>query len=259
MTYINLDAIENNSPWLLGPNDRGFLSRVYAGGLEKYRKRLAQIGFDHQRHVLDAGCGFGQWSFAMAQDARHVTGIDISPSRISMCRKLARANRIPNVTFLTARLEEIPYADATFSAIFCYSAIYLTDYRRSFAEFRRVLEPRGWVYICTNGPGRYLYEIIHNPNSTSDFNIRRYAFKTFWNTLTGRWDGLSPQHGARVMTPRDTAARLEALGFEIVAVGGEAEIVRERGANNHRADPFHPAKYLGLDNVFEILVRKPLS
>lgn len=67
----------------IGHNDRLFLQRIYADGLDKYTDRLQAIGFAEHEHVLDAGCGYGQWSLALAGMNQAVSACDISPLRVN--------------------------------------------------------------------------------------------------------------------------------------------------------------------------------
>jgi len=62
----------------LGQNAAAFLERVYGGGFEKYSTRLSQHGFRGFCRVLDAGCGFGQWTLALSWMNQSVEAVDIS-------------------------------------------------------------------------------------------------------------------------------------------------------------------------------------
>ena len=46
-------------------NDKLFIQRVFSKGLDSYINRLEAIGFTKKSKVLDAGCGYGQWSIAL--------------------------------------------------------------------------------------------------------------------------------------------------------------------------------------------------
>lgn len=235
----------------------GFLQRVYADGLMKYRRRLRQIGFDDSAGlVLDAGCGFGQWAFAMAELGARVIGIDCSEARIDICRQLAKAWEVREVTFEVGSIEAIPLEAGRLSAVFCYSALYYADLRRAAAEFARVLAPGGRLYICTNGPGRCLFDIIKNPNATPDFSPRLYGLRTLWNSLTGRWYDLSQRSGAHFCWPATVQAELELNGFEIIASGAEGSICVADLPATQRGEPFHQPRFLGLPAVYEILAVK---
>ena len=240
----------------LSANDVGFLQRVYSDGLDKYRERLARIGFVGVERILDAGCGFGQWTFAMAQTSKHVIGVDVDSERLSVCAQLASINDFNNVEFHRVSLEEIPDFEETFDAVFCYSVVYLTDYHKVFRNFSRSLKKGGTLYICTNGPGWYLYNIIEGPNPSIDFHPRRYGIQTFWNTLIRKRSGFSASAGARIMTPRGIKRALDKSGFEVVALGAEGTLGFGDGQNRPPA-PNYNATYMGLVNVFEVIARKP--
>ena len=240
----------------LDVNDTGFLRRVYSGGLDKYKKHLTRIGFVEKQRILDAGCGFGQWTLAMAQTSKQAIGIDINSERVSVALQLASINGFKNAEFRQAALEEVPYPEETFDAIFCYSVVYLTDYHKVFKEFFRLLKKGGDLYICTNGPGWYLYNIIAGPNPSIDFCPRRYGLQTFWNTLIGKRSGLSPRTGARVMTPANTKRALDKSGFEVTALGAEGTLAIGDD-QTLSPSPNYSATYMGLVNVFEVIARKP--
>ena len=96
----------------------GFLQRVYSGGLDKYKKQLTLIGFVGVERILDAGCGFGQWTLAMAQTSKQVIGIDVDPERLSVSTQLASINNFKNVEFRRASLEDMPDFEEAFDAVF---------------------------------------------------------------------------------------------------------------------------------------------
>ena len=240
----------------LSANDAGFLQRVYSGGLNRYRERLARIGFVGVERILDAGCGFGQWTFAMARTSKQVVGVDIDSERLSVSTQLASINDVKNVEFRRASLEEISDFEETFDAVFCYSVVYLTDCHKVFRNLFRSLKKGGYLYICTNGPGWYLYNIIEGPNPSIDFHPRRYGIQTFWNTLIRRRSGFSLSTGARLMTPSGTKRALDKSGFEVVALGAEGTL-GFGDENTIPPAPNYDATYMGLVNVFEVIARKP--
>ncbi|MCE2393432.1 class I SAM-dependent methyltransferase [Candidatus Poribacteria bacterium] len=240
----------------LSANDAGFLQRVYSDGLDKYKKHLARIGFIGVESILDAGCGFGQWTFAIAQTSKRAIGVDVDSERLSVSIQLASINDVKNVEFHRASLEDMPNFEETFDAVFCYSVVYLTDYHKVFRNFFRSLKKGGTLYICTNGPGWYLYNIIEGPNPSMDFRPRWYGIQTFWNTLIRKRSGFSRSTGARIMTPSGTKRALNKSGFEVVALGAEGTLAIGDGQISQPASNYN-ATYMGLVNVFEVIARKP--
>jgi SAM-dependent methyltransferase len=230
----------------LSPNGLAFLSRIYSDGLSKYKQRLVSLGFSDRRSVLDAGCGMGQWTMALAGMNKSVHGLDVSSDRIEVARVITASVGLQNIKYSVGQLEKLQFADSYFDGIFCYSVLYLTDFERALREFSRVLKAGGILYICSNALGRFLYEVIKCPNPTEDFNPRRYGLLTLRNTLLRKRTGLSSATGGVATSRRRTCRVLENLGFEILGAGPEGS-VGEPGRS------FHRAKYLGLENVFEVL------
>ncbi len=236
----------------LGPRDAQFLARAYAGGTDRYLSRLSAVGFMGLDNVLDAGCGFGQWSLALARLCGRVTAVDDDPARVGVA--LALAAGTPNLSVRHGSIEALPFPDATFDGVFCYSVIYYTDVRRALRELSRVLKPRGALYVCSNGLGWYLYNIVARPNRTPDFDPRTYGLKTLWTSTQYRAFGIPPRNGASVATSRRWLAHLiRSTGLEILGVGPEGSI---RVNCREAAQPFFPDRYWGLECMSEWLARK---
>jgi ubiquinone/menaquinone biosynthesis C-methylase UbiE len=233
----------------LGPNALAFLRRVYANGLDKYEQRLRALGFAHGWRGLDAGCGVGQWTFALATMCSEVHGVDTSLERLHACEQMAKTWRCANARFMKAMLEDLPFEDGSFDRVLCYSVLNLTHYEKSLQEIARVTREGGLLYISTNDFGRFLQQIIDRPNRAPDFDPRAYGLATLWNTLTGRRHGLSPQAGG-VVTRRSRVLRLlKQNGFEVIECGPEGRL---QGS----AEPFLPETYFGSLSTFDILARK---
>ena len=98
--------------------------------------------------VLDIGCGTGTLALAAKNrvgSSASVTGIDASPQMIARARKKAR--RVgAEVTFVTADVENLPYAAGTFDLVLSTVMLHhLSDGARlkCLGEVRRVLRPGG--------------------------------------------------------------------------------------------------------------------
>jgi len=233
----------------LGANTRLFFKRVYAGGLDKYARRLRALGFAGGERGLDAGCGGGQWSFALAGMCREVWGIDVSLERVDACTRIAEGMHKTNVHFVHGGLERLPFGRATFDRVLCYSVLNLVHYENAIEELARVTRPGGLVYINANGIGRYVHDIVHRRNPAPDFDPRRYSLLTLWNTLSGRRSGLSPRAGG-VVAFRGRIGRLLAdAGFAVMASGPEGTLLGG-------GEPFLAGSYAGLPSAFDVLARR---
>jgi SAM-dependent methyltransferase len=245
----NIPGLWNRLEATLGANEIAFLERVYANGLAKYERRLAAIGFEKKEHVLDAGCGMGQWTLSLSGLCRHVTGIDVSDARVRACQRIAESVGVKNISWVAGQLEALPFEDKWFDGVVCYSVLYLTDYRQVIQEFSRILQPGGLLYLSANGVGRSLYDLIKRPNPAADFDPRRYGLLTLWNTVMQKRSGFSIRNGAVAMSRRKTVHLLEAAGFDVVTSGPE-------GCAAFPNESFASGRFLGLENVFEVLATR---
>src|SRR5205823_2374054 len=66
------------------------------------------------KRVLDAACGVGYGSFALAESAAGVVGADIDPEAIAYAREHYARD---NVEFAVADLLEPPFDDASFDVV----------------------------------------------------------------------------------------------------------------------------------------------
>lgn len=132
---------------LWGPYD----SRLFEDSVELFFKRLDLAGLPRERfrgaRCLDAGCGGGRNSIAMARlGAAEVTGIDLGVQGLEDARR--RAADLPNVTFKHASILDIPFADATFDVVWCAGVLMITaDEERALDELTRVVRPGGNLYL----------------------------------------------------------------------------------------------------------------
>ena len=159
-------------------SERDFAAAEFSHGLAYYRNRLERIGFSGKR-VLDAGCGMGQYSAALAYDFERVDGIDWKTNRLDVAAKLCAAMGLDNVEFRQGSVEALPYTDGIFDAVFCYGVIMFTDMMQTINEFHRVLAPEGKLYVCLNGDGwnwKMLDERCEgNPTLRRDFEKALYT------------------------------------------------------------------------------------
>jgi len=96
------------------------------------------------RRVLDAGCGGGRLTIALAQAEAEVTGIDTSSERLEQARRRAAVADV-ELRLLEADFDSpLPFADASFDAVTNRLALMAAaDPVATLLELRRVLEPGG--------------------------------------------------------------------------------------------------------------------
>lgn len=119
--------------------------------VELFRRRLDRMGFDTGffagKTVLDAGCGGGRNTVAMAcLGAERAIGIDIGADGIADAR--LRAKGLENARFDVASILDIPFAADSFDMVWCAGVLMITaDEDRALDELTRVLRPGGFLYL----------------------------------------------------------------------------------------------------------------
>lgn len=107
---------------------------------------LARVGLQPGARVLDVACGTGIVARLAAPQVGatgHVTGIDRNAGMLDMARAQTATWR-PAVRWLAGDAEALPFAAATFDAVFCQQSVqFFTAPARAVQEMRRVLVPGG--------------------------------------------------------------------------------------------------------------------
>lgn len=71
-----------------------------------YQAAIANAGLDGSQTVIDAYCGIGTISLAVAKHAKKVYGVEIVPEAIADAKKNAQNNGIKNAEFVVGKAEE---------------------------------------------------------------------------------------------------------------------------------------------------------
>jgi len=234
----------------LGDNDRAFLRRVFSRDLDVYRRRLQAIGFVALDCVLDAGCGFGQWTLALAELNDHVSSIDLRQSRIAVLKDILRHLGINNVAAHAGRLEQLPYPDGSFDSVFCYMALFYTDWLAALDELTRVLKRGGRLYVTANGIGWYMHLWSNRPNAAPDYDPRDVVARTFADTVAYERSRRPPTTQI-IIEPQVLIEALEERGFTILDRGDEGTI--HAAPDAPAPQPFFSGSYFGQVGCYEIL------
>jgi 2-polyprenyl-3-methyl-5-hydroxy-6-metoxy-1,4-benzoquinol methylase len=100
------------------------------------------------KHVLDAGCGTGEYSCWFASRGARVTGIDLSDGSLKEARAYAESLSLDNVRFEKRSVLATGFADATFDFVYCTGVLHHTsDPFGGLTELTRVLRPGGKLLI----------------------------------------------------------------------------------------------------------------
>ncbi len=116
---------------------------------------IAELPLQPGANVLDMACGDGVYLAWLAQrvgPTGSVVGVDLSPAFLQVAAQTVQS--APNrerIRLEQADINALPYADATFDAVWCAHSLYsLPDPLRALRELRRVVRPGGHVMILEN-------------------------------------------------------------------------------------------------------------
>ena len=98
--------------------------------------------------VLDVACGPGLVACALAEVARHVTGLDLTPAMIEQAQARQQSKSLKNVAWMVADALPLPFAAAAFSVVVTrFSFHHFLDPKAVLAEMVRVCAPGGRVAV----------------------------------------------------------------------------------------------------------------
>ena len=158
------------------------------------------------RDVLDAGCGVGYGTAALAQAAASVVGVDRDGSAIAYARERYGA---PNVEFRTGDLLDLDLPDESFDTVCSFETIeHLADLDRYLREMTRVLRTEG-VYVVSTPQVARTTDTPDNP-----FHHVELARADFEALLRRHFDEVELYGQRRLQTARHRLAlRLDVLGL----------------------------------------------
>jgi trans-aconitate 2-methyltransferase len=171
---------------------------------------LARLPLKGHERAIDAGCGSGRLTAALAErlPRGHVVALDRSRNMLHEARRHLQPVFGRRVSFVQAALPAVPmtgWADVVFSTATFH---WIPDHDALFAQLGRALRPGGRLHAqCGGGPN------LHAAQALAERVMARPPFATYFAAWPGPWHFASPEH---------TAARLTAAGFVDVAADLEA-------------------------------------
>jgi SAM-dependent methyltransferase len=201
-----------------------------------YVERIRHLGLSGGT-LIDAGCGSGRWSFALATTFDRVIGFDFTPKRLDTALWLKERFDVPSVSFIQGDIRNIPADDRTADAVYSNSvAIGSVPIAKIFTECFRVLKPGGICYVGLNGPG-YAHQLAKRDNPKDSTFGRQRIYNTHCQRRLASMIPLIRPRGvlnarARrcLVSGRGPAEFLRDLGAEPEQIAGAEAIASELGS-----------------------------
>ena len=147
---------------------------------EHFARYLFAARLARRKRVLDIGCGTGYGAAELARVAASVTGFDSSPEAIALA---CSAYPLPNLHFLVASANAIPFQDASFRLITCFEVIeHLADWRTLLQEAQRLLARGGQFIVST--PNKLYYAESREQVGPNPFHIHEFEYEEFEEVLS---------------------------------------------------------------------------
>ncbi len=188
----------------------GISSKLYdrynkwGGYGEAFRKQIVdEASLKPGETVLDCGCGTGTLAVIAKRQVGTegtVKGIDLSPDQLAIAREKAEKENL-DIEFLEGSVDELPFPDASFDAIFSTLMIHhlpATVKQGAFREMRRVLKPGGRIVIVDFGPPKHVWGwVVFAP-----FVLMFLLVKSTRDNLFNRLPEMMSAAGLRIMDHR---------------------------------------------------------
>ncbi len=142
-------------PWLYATISK--LAALGVGGEPRFHHLpLAGLSLTPETKILDLCCGGGQATRFLVQNSQQVTGLDASPVALKRAAAIA-----PNVNYVQAMAEEMPFNDGEFDVVHTSVALHemtSEQLQQILQEVYRVLKPNGvFTLIDLHQPRNFLF------------------------------------------------------------------------------------------------------
>lgn len=150
---MKLTAQEMQTSSLFGKLFSAYDDASFKASVALFERRFTDAGVDvgwfKGKRCLDAGCGGGRYSIALAAlGALSVSGIDIGEVNIADAKRRAVALQASHVDFRVGSVAALPYENDQFDCVVCSGVLQHTgDPSRVLDELARVLKPGGMIYM----------------------------------------------------------------------------------------------------------------
>lgn len=129
-------------------------------------------------HILDAGCGTGNFSLKLAKMGLKVTGVDFSEGMLKQAEKKMLEAKLP-IEFEKGDLYRLNYEDESFDAVISMAAFeFLKEPQKAFKELMRVVKKGGRILIGTINRDSSWGELYQSEEFREHTVFRHAAFKT---------------------------------------------------------------------------------
>lgn len=130
---------------------------------ERFALNDVDLGFLRGARCLDAGCGSGRYTVAMAQcGAEEAVGVDLSQRAVEWARAMVDRLGVKGVQFAQGSVLDLPLEWSKRFDFVCSNGVvhHTRDWRQGLREIYRVLRPGGLAYVFVYGAGGLFWALV---------------------------------------------------------------------------------------------------
>lgn len=173
-----------------------FASSAAITDAELTRRFSEAIGADGDGTILDVAFGPGIVTTALAERARQVVALDVTPEMLGQARQRCTKAGLSNVLFREGSATDLPFAESSFDGVVTRLSIHhFEEPRRALDEMFRVLRPGGTLVIA---------DVVSSEDE--DESALQNAIETLRD----------PSH-VRMLAPSELLSLVEDAGFQVDA------------------------------------------
>jgi SAM-dependent methyltransferase len=146
--------------------------------IEHMHRYALSMKFAASKDILDIACGEGYGSNLLAQTARSVTGVDISPEAVAHAN--AQYGSKANLKFLVGSCDAIPVETSSIDLVVSFETIeHHAQHREMMLEIMRVLREDGLLLISS--PDKLIYS--DGGRQINPYHVKELSFSEFSELL----------------------------------------------------------------------------
>ncbi len=149
---------------------------------QRYRvaKVLELFEPGREARVVDLGCGWGTFCFALGHRVKEMVGVDFSQKSIDLCNAGLEGRDLPAVRFVRADARDTGLQEGVFDLVIAADLVehlYPDDTVATLNECRRILKPGGRISIWTPHRGHIL-EVLKNRDIILKRDVSHVDYKS---------------------------------------------------------------------------------
>ncbi len=116
-----------------------------------------KLGRKNLKNILDAGSGIGTYAFWLSKKypKAKVTGGEVDAEKIEFSKRFAKERKIENTEFKKMDITKLTGKKDGFDLIVNIDVLeHIDDYKKVIANFKKILSPRGYLFIHTPQPNQ---------------------------------------------------------------------------------------------------------